>query len=98
MTLNLGIVERVTEMLDRRKDARLFGNQEVILLVPGDATPQVARVADRSAGGLRITHKVHLDEGTEIRVLTPCGNTSARVVWTSEESGKLVSGLRLAKH
>ena len=94
---NLAIMGRVAEMFDRRKELRSFADEEVILLVGGEAKPELARVTDRSAGGMRITHKVHLDEGAVIHVLTPASNTRVRVMWTSEEGGMFISGLQITK-
>jgi len=92
-----GIVGRMTEILVRRREPRLFADEQVILLVGVEARPAVARVMDRSVSGLRITHKVPLGEGNRIQVLTPTGVWRARVVWTTEEEGMWVSGLQLAK-
>jgi hypothetical protein len=94
--MNLGIVERVAEMLDLRKEPRLFADDQVILLIGGEGKPEVARVIDRSAGGMRVTHKVYLDGGADIQVLTPVATARAHVAWTTEEAGVFISGLRLA--
>lgn len=95
----LGLVARVLEGRDKRREPRASWNSEAIIM--RDIRPQLDRPAlfhgtiiDRSPYGLRIAHAESLPIGETIRVLTDSGFVfHGRVVWSRAAEDRFESGL-----